>query len=524
MNRRFFLSLLILLGTVLSSALAPVAAQDDGLNLPTELYVLENDGVVTRYGIGAAGITDVTPADAFVLDFAVAPSDNHIAYRTEQGLSLKPLFSDDVLTIEAESASLPPIRGRGDTLTWTADASALAYTTLYGARVYFLNSQSFADISQANVVSLVWSPDSMYLAVEAQNPDPNAQSSFWWIYRRDNLTFTLVSAIPSSIGIAWQSSARIIFAPETGGLYAMDLSVGNAQTELFDASTVYRMPYVRDDSTVTAFANVPASEATAMPESSGITGRLVALVNGEPVETGAAPIDIDRVRWAPRGDLLIAFRGGALALVNPASGLAFSLPLTSAVAYGWGPLPPASVSGVDMPANGYFLSDFSTGVAQLWQLPADGSAAFPFTLMEDPLTEFAVSPDEQQVVFVSGGALWLQDIDPTAQPVSLATLENGVDVTPVFNASGDQIAYADNGIWLVSTAGGEATEVLDGDNNHPLFAPNVNALLVNNLDSGLGVLDLAAGCSTASPMRTPVSGSATGGLPRSVTARSASMT
>jgi hypothetical protein len=493
-NRRLTL-FLISLCVLCAFAAQFIFAQDEGLNLPTELYVLENDGIVTRYGLGTAGITDVTPADEIVLDFAVAPDGNHIAYRTEQGLTLKEIFSDTAVSIEAETASVPPIRGQGDTLIWTDDGTALAYTTLYGARVYFPATQQFSDVPQANVISLIWSPDINYLVVEAQNPDPNARSSFWWIYRRDNTTFTLVSAITSSVGVSWLDNARLIFAPETGGLYAMDMSAGNAQTELLDASAIYRLPYVREDGTITAFVVVDDSAATPLPASTGIFGRLIALLNGELVETGGTPFDIDRVRWAPRGDLLVAFRGGALALVNPASGFAFALPLTSAVAYGWGPLPPPSAAALQLPSDAFFLSDFSTGIAQVWRLPSDGTPADTFTFAEDPITEFAISPDGQRVVYVSGGKLWLQDVNPEAIASELATLTATENVTPSFSPSGDQIAYADSGIWLVSTDGG-ATEVLDGEYISPQFAPNVNALLLNALNEGLGVLDLAAGTVT----------------------------
>ncbi len=499
MTRRFPLSFFFLcvLG-VLAVQFSSVLAQDDGLNLPTELYVLQNSGVVERYGLGAAGITTVTPEGAFVLDFAVAPDGNHIAYRTEEGLMLKEIFSDAVTSIEGTSASLPPIRGRGDTLIWTPDASMLAYTTLFGVRVYFSQTQTFAEISQASVVSLMWSPDTNHLAVEAQNPDPNAQSNFWWIYRRDGTTFALVSAITSSIGVSWLDNARLIFAPETGGLYTMDLNAANAQTELLDASVVYRLPYVRADGTITVFADVDESEATAEataePGGSGVMGRLIALIDGQPTETGGSPVDLDRVRWAPRGDLLVAFRGGVLALVNPASGLAFALPLETAVAYGWGPLPPPSANTVQLPSDGYFLSDFATGIAQIWRLPADGTPAYPFTLAEDWITEFAVSPDGDNVVYVSGGKLWLQEVNPEATPAELATLENAEGViSPTFNASGDQVAYADGGIWLVPVAGGVPTELLDGSYGQPQFAPNVNALLVSSLEAGLGVFDVASG-------------------------------
>jgi hypothetical protein len=489
--RQLFLLLFL---CVLCVSVVNLSAQDDGLNLPTELYVLQNSGVVERYGIGAAGITIITPDDEFVLDFAIAPDDNTLAYRTEQGLWLKAMFGTESTLVEPDTASLPFMRGRGETLLWTADAEALAYTTLFGARVYFPQSQTFVNIVQANVVSLLWSPNNTYLTVEAQNPDPNAQSNFWWIYRRENTTFTLVSAIPSSMGVSWLDETRIVFAPETGGLYTMDMSAGNAQTELLDTSTVYRLPYVREGGIITVFAT-SSEEVTPEPGTSGVVGRLLSVIDGEASEVGSAPVGLDRVQWAPRGDLLVAFRGGALALVNPANGLAFALPVTSAVAYGWGPLPPRSVRTLELPTDGYFLSDFATGIPQIWRLPSDGSPAYPFTQSENDITEFAVSPDGRQVVYVSGGALWLQAVDPEATASELATLEARENIRPTFSPSGDQIAYSDGGIWLVSTDGG-AEEVLDGDYVQPQFAPNVNALMANQLNAGLGVFDIEAGSFT----------------------------
>ena len=62
----------------------PLLAQD-GLNLPSALYVLTAEGRVDRYGLGAEGVRMITPEDEFVIDFGVAPDGNWLAYRTEIG-------------------------------------------------------------------------------------------------------------------------------------------------------------------------------------------------------------------------------------------------------------------------------------------------------------------------------------------------------------------------------------------------------------------------------------------------------
>ncbi|NWF69927.1 MAG: PD40 domain-containing protein [Chloroflexi bacterium] len=473
--------------------LAAAHAQDDGLNLPSELYVLANDGIVTRYGLGAAGIAAVTPADTFVVDFAVAPDGNTLAYRSEAGLALKTLFASETRALDTE-ASLPQLRGRGATLAWTAQGDALAYATVFGARVYFPALETFTNVTQANVISLLWSPDGGYLALEAQNIDPAAASSYWWIYRRVASTLTLVSALPSSVGAAWLDNARLVFAPESGGLFAMDMSAGNAQTQLLDASQRYLLPAVRDDGTVIAFvaATAPA-EATPIPNEEAVLGRLVALANGTLVETGSGVIDIDRVNWAPRAELLIAFRGGVLALVNPVNGTAFALPMSGAVAYAWGPPPPASAAGLELPADGFFLSDFATGLTQLWRVPADGNAAAPFTQAENPITEFAVAPDGRSVAFVSGGALWWQNVSDPEGLRRLTELTDSENIAPAFNADGQTIAYVDSGgVYEIAISGGEPALRLahpaEGRYERPLYAPNVNLMLLT-LHEGESISD-----------------------------------
>jgi Tol biopolymer transport system component len=115
--------------------LLPMQAQD-ALNLPTELYVLLNNGSVERYSLGAEGVRRVTPETEFILDFAVAPDGNYVAYRTQAGLFTANMFVPDSVTqIEDDRADVPDVRGKGETLAWSPQGDAIAYTTLYGARV-----------------------------------------------------------------------------------------------------------------------------------------------------------------------------------------------------------------------------------------------------------------------------------------------------------------------------------------------------------------------------------------------------
>src|SRR5258707_15593131 len=130
--------LLLFIGVLLLTA--TVHAQEDGLNLPTELYVLTNSGQVQQYGIGIAGLKTVTPEDEFVLDFGVAPDGTWLAYRTQDALKLLNMYGGTPETLEGATAGIPPVRGRGDTLVWSPTGDVIVYTTPTGGRAYFTSS------------------------------------------------------------------------------------------------------------------------------------------------------------------------------------------------------------------------------------------------------------------------------------------------------------------------------------------------------------------------------------------------
>ncbi|MBC8098703.1 MAG: hypothetical protein H7Y11_04630 [Armatimonadetes bacterium] len=459
-----------------------INAQDDGLNLPTELYTLLNEGVVQRYGLGAAGIASLTPDDAFVVDFGVAPDALWLAYRTEAGLTLSDLLTGEARSIEATSAGLPPFRGRGDTLAWSPDGAALAYTTEAGVRVYFPVSEAFFEIVISPLLHLTWSPDGLFLAAEAEN-------NIWWIYRREGDTLVLTSALPSSVGFAWVGEGLLLFAPEAGGLALMDVSNGNAQSQLSDEGTLFRYPAVQGDGSVAIFGR-SANETTLDPALS----YLYRVTPGETVavtQISDIPVDLSELRWAPGGTLLLALRGGVLALIDPASGQGFTLPTNGVVAYGWGALRPASVAALPMTATGYFLApESSTGIIEPWRLANDGTQAVPVLFTEADVTAFAAAPDDATYAYHSAGQLWLLPAG-----VEAATPLLTVDAVQAlhFNIAADTLIYAvDDTIYTLALPDGEP-QILLTAYSQPQSAPNGETLLVRLGDGDLGLLVLATG-------------------------------
>lgn len=435
----------------------PAHAQD-ALNLPTELYILLNEGVVERYGLGTAGRARITPQDAFVLDFQVAPDGTWLAYRTQEGLYLVDMYAPNAspMALAGANVSVPYARGRGETLAWSADSRALAFTTLDGGGVYLLDTGDIMPLDARELLDLLWSPDGRYLAARAEG-------NVWWIFRRDDGGFGLTSIIVDGTSAAWFDLTRLIYTPSTGGVILMDMAQANLQTPLLPATRTYTLPKRVDEDAFYIFA---------LQEDS--LGRLerITLSDDDDVSAeaiGMSDISLEGVRWSPTSQLLTAFRGGVLALIDARSGEGFTLPMTSASAYGWGMLYPPIRENLPLNHPIHYIAPGPDGIAQVWQ--AVGDDAFPRTITPAVMdvSEYAITPDGRTLAYVSGGQLWVLNLtESSPQATSLVELGTMIDVAPAFSADGSRIFYRDEqdgrgaGIWVVTIADG-ATELFVRD-------------------------------------------------------------
>ncbi len=468
--RRVLLLCLFLLAT-----LTPAWAQD-GLDLPTELYVLRNDGALDRFGLGSSGVQRVSPADAFLLDFAVAPDGNLLAYRTPEGLFLRPLHDPtaaSTLLLDSTIASFPEIRGKGATLAWSHDGDVLAFTALGNGRVRFRSGRT-QELGVAGLQELLWSPRSTYLAI-------GAQENVWWIFRREGEVLRLTSAIPSASSIFWVQDALLAFTPSDGGLIAMNLADRNAQTPILDARQRYYLPYQWEDGRVWLFSGSP--EAATLVE--------VTIVNGvsRTQTLGSSALDLNGLRWSPNGAFLVALRGGVLALVNPRTGEGFTLPTPLVSAYGWGVRYPQAVSGVQLPRDAGVLGYDFDGLAQVWRIPADGTPPKQLTEVSESVSAFALAPDGRRIAYVTGSQLVYQRLDTNERYVLTDQLGTPQDSAPVFSADSETLYFyegagAARGIFRVELASGVIYPFLSDDSEtrytHPRPASRVNALLVSS--------------------------------------------
>ena len=479
----------------------PSAAQD-GLDLPAELYILLNEGRIERYGIGAAGVQAITTDTTFILDFAIAPDNNWLAYRTEEGLYLSPLSDDNAESqlLDTE-ANFPVIRGKGNTISWSPDGQALAYTTESGARVA-INTGSvpnFTNIELEAFQQLIWSPQSTFLAAEASQ-------EVWWIFRRDGAQMNLVSVIPGSKGISWLSDNWLIFAPPEGGLRLMDLSAANIQTVLQDESRFYYLPAVLENGEIVVFSRDVSDSQT--DDDIAYLQRL-AIEGGQVFETERSelPVNLEGLRWVPKGGFLIGLRSGQLSLVLPQSGQSIDLPIESIVAYTWGAERPPETVGINSNHDLYFLSPDLNNIVQLWRLPGNGIAPQVVTNAANSITDYFL-PDSASgnLHYISDGQLWQQSLvgdelqsiltlPEEAEDVSISRTENTIafaTVNPDTQTSG--------GIWFASpSADIDPQLVLPNSGtttvySNPIFSPQNDNLLVNlTVNDSISTVMLADG-------------------------------
>ncbi|GAB4574612.1 MAG: hypothetical protein Kow0077_22050 [Anaerolineae bacterium] len=490
-------------------------AQEQALPLVADLFVLTDEGMVMRIEAGGTFATVVTPENQRVIDFGPAPDGRWVAYRlaADENTNSQPLLAVTSIdgqsgqVLEFETAGQPPITGRGQTLAWSPDGTAIAYTTAEGLRLYLAGmgeagAPAFLTLQGGPFFNLLWSPGGGYLAAEAEN-------NTWWVYQRSPSGMTYSGQIPGSAGLAWVREGVMALAPPSGGLIALEISTGS-QTVLVDVDTLVSKPTRVSNDRLMFLVHEASGQQFAARRFGTVstTGG-----DGEIIE---AALDLTAaMRWLPDGVALTDSVDGTLTIIEPRTNTRRAI-MDGVKAYVWGPLAPVEVPGMALPTDLYFLSRDTAGITQLWVLPADGSPARQLTLEPRSVLDYAISPDGTRVAYTSAGNLLVANLDGSGGEVLSPVVERpGAGAMPAWSPDGQLIAFVRDGIWVIPASGGARTELITDsfDENtapqdiaiymNPRWSPNGTMLLIDigyYEGRGLALLPITGGQATPLPV------------------------
>ncbi|MCC6905807.1 MAG: hypothetical protein IT326_08205, partial [Anaerolineae bacterium] len=184
--------------------------------LDSNLYYLDQAGQVWRQPAAGdqATATIISRPDQAITDFAVAPGDDWLAYRSGGAvITIAPASGNGQVLAPDAGTPVDPVRGR--TIAWAPDASKLAYAVDEGFQVYLAGAgEDFTpliyNVGTLSIVDLLWSPDSEWLLV--QQVDGRVL-----LYQADT-ALVLQVELGNLNGYTWLADNRLAFAPAEGGL------------------------------------------------------------------------------------------------------------------------------------------------------------------------------------------------------------------------------------------------------------------------------------------------------------------
>lgn len=384
------LMVLILIVYALCAA-APWVSLAQRANLPSPLCALIAFQVVC-YDT-AATPHGITPSDQRVTDFTIAPDGQWVAYRAGEVLQTISVHSTIGGQVDTKAAPPAMLDLTKDTIAWSPDGLALAYTTANGLRIAFLTSGAHPQLVNAAdhlYVNLRFSPTGTKIAAQA---DDNTWNLFT-IQSNDSGEYSLrrTRTIDRPADVAWVDDNAVIVAPETGGLMRLDANDPQAAPAWTVADGIFIRLIAMVEGKVLAL-NPAAGETFGLTVMIGTDGKIVPL--------GKTPIDA-RVEWGQSGQLMTYITSGTPILVDRITGDEDTLPIRSVKRLIWSPAPPPPAVSVSLDADLYFLAPDGKGVRQVWRLSGTGNdAVSPVTDQPRDIRDFAVSPDKTHLVLVT---------------------------------------------------------------------------------------------------------------------------
>lgn len=438
-----FVSLLLWLVVVFGAVGQPIHAQQQAL--PAPICALTAARVVC-YSVERAIPRFVTLENERVTDFALSPDAEWFVYRTEDGrVQIADLYGERRALLD--EGALLPARSltHAQTITWSPDAVAIAYTVTGGARLALPMPNAAPTILTLNdrqYLNLVFSPNGGRLAAQDDTRG-------WVVFsltgenglRREAVRIGSYD-VPSDA--AWFDDNSLAVAPDSGGLARINVIYGNISALEFawqyGEGFFTRLTYAFDRTLRALRYNPTNAQAQVITiESDGA----VAVIGERQVDA--------LVGWIGNGSLLAYITSGTPLIINPVSGFEDALPIQRANRFTWG-LPVAPRSAViALDADVYYLApdgetplpvNLSAGATptavpiqfepigprgrlQVWRLAGDGqNGAVQLTRTPDSITEFALSPDRRQFAVVINGILAVVPAQTSAEAAQPTTTPN----------------------------------------------------------------------------------------------------
>lgn len=404
--------------------------------LAADLFVLDAGGKIWRQGAAGEAPVAVTRDTLTIADFALAPGEGWLAYRTADYVAIASADGQEgrIVAEEPPPAGDLPADLSLHSLAWSPDGGALAFTTAEGFQVwqaaappdYGPLAYPVADAG-AVAVALSWSP-----------------GGDWLLIRRADATVALFSADPlqlwaelGEVGDAiWLDDGRLAFTPAAGGLAL--LTPGDAESRAFfvPQDEVVTQPTQLTDESLAFF--VAQGDARVLMDAD--------LLHGNVAPASDMTVEPAGLAWEPDGARLVgpADDADTLTVLDPVSGALGVIDTGAAVTrLAWGDAPDEQAESIPLPANLYYLAT-QDGTAQAWRLPSEGA---PEVLTDAPadVIAFDAAPEQDRLAYISNGIMWLQegDADPEAL-TSLSSTANSV----AFSPDGDQMVFTNGGLWL----------------------------------------------------------------------------
>jgi hypothetical protein len=425
--------------------------------LSADLFYLTDAGQVWRqpYQGDETTAVSVTRPEEKIYDFAVAPGGEWILYRTDAGVAVRSLDGSRGQVI-AEKAGVPLDANHGHTLSWSPDASRVAYVTSTGFQVYIpgaadnLQPLVFdAQLPDPSIVDLSWSVDGRWLVAWLA-------SGLSSLCDTGDLTSLRCVDLGGLNSYVWLADGRLAFAPVEGGLALLDPTDLESRSFMVPQEQQVDLLGQRPDSSLVFFGHEGSLDQPGLLQSGD-----PASLNFE--QEGSMPFQTSGLSWDASDSRLVA-RGPeqTILIYDPVSGSEGSIKSSgTAVSIDWGTPPPRGVTSLPLAGDLYFLAP-QAGVVQVWRLPANGEPPASITNAGGDILAYDVAPGGSQIAYTSGGTIYVGPVNsPDVKDMAVVAPDaNSPTGTPAFSAKGDRLAYANNGIWTLDLKSGQKRRIV----------------------------------------------------------------